>query len=176
MRRQIIAVFLLISASLPVSAAEYYRSQWFEYPDPTTLPRTTATCVQEGSLDVPCPTWDRPLRMCRATGCTGHAYTTELLRVTPTFVVTGPESSEEAVKRAVQGIVAVCAANAVVASKAAGAATPSPEPAARITAGLAAGLVSFKACIATAKASTVAAGIVNQLEFKIETPTHWARI
>lgn len=157
-------------------AGDYFRETWFEYPDPTTAPKVTTRCVQEGSMDVPCSTWQEPFRMCRATGCTGHAYTTELLRVSPTFVVSGPDTGEEAVKRAVQGVVAVCSANAIVAAKAAAAATPSPEPVARIAAGLGAGVTSFKSCIATANTTAAVTGIANQLEFKIESPTHWARL
>lgn len=174
MKKYLLAVAILSAVAFPVCAEDYFRETWFEYPDPTTAPRVTARCVQEASLDVPCPTWSEPFRMCRGYGCTGHAYTTELLRVAPTFVVSGPSSGEEAVKRAVQGIVAVCAANGTVAAKAAAAVTPSPEPGARIAAGIGAGITSFKACIATANATAVAAGIVNQLEFKVDSPTHWA--
>ncbi len=176
MRKLILWMLFCLCSATTVHAADYLRETWFEYPDPTTAPRVTARCVQEGSMDVPCPTWNEPFRMCRATGCTGHAYTTELLRVSPTFVVSGPDTAEDAVKRAVQGIVAVCSANAIVAAKAAAAATPSPEPVARVAAGLGAGVTSFKACIATANATAIVAGIVNQLEFKVESPTHWARL
>jgi hypothetical protein len=98
-RLLVVSFFFTASASAAaVHAGEYYREKWFDYPDPTTLPKTTARCVQEGSMDVPCPTWSEPLRMCRATACTGHAYTTELLRVSPTFVISGPDTGEEAVK------------------------------------------------------------------------------
>lgn len=166
--------FLLVS--LTASAGEYFREGWFEYPDPSTPPRVTARCVQTGSADLPCPTWDKPLRTCRASTCTGHAVETDMLRVKPTFVVSGPDSTDDAVKKAVQGVVAACAAQAVTSAKAAGAAVPSPEPGARVGAGLAAGITVFKGCIATANLTAVAAGIANQLEFKVEMPTHWARI
>lgn len=165
-----------LMASTSASAADYVRDKWFEYPDPTTAPKVTARCVKEASTDVPCPTSEKPLRMCTKTACVGHAYETELLRVEPTFVVSGPESGDEAVRNAVQAIVAVCTAKAISGAKGAAAATPSPEPAARIGAGLATGVGFFKACIVAADTTAVVAGILNQLEFKIETPTHWAKL
>lgn len=175
MKRIYLAV-LLASLTNVASAGEYYRDKWFEYPDPTTAPKVTVRCVKEASTNVPCPTWKEPLRMCLKTACVGHAYETELLRVSPTFVVTGPESADESVKKAVEAIVAVCSVQAVTAAKGAGAATPSPEPAARVGAALATGITYFKGCIAAADAAAVAAGILNQLEFRIDTPTHWAKL
>ncbi len=178
MRVNVIAVVTMLLGFLvpPAFAGDYYRHMWFEYPDPTTAPKVTAKCVKEGSTDVPCPTFGKPFRMCRKSACIGHAYTTELLRVSPTFVVSGPDTADEGVKRAVEGIAAACAVKAIAGAKGAGAAAPSPEPAARIAAGLTAGLAIFKACLATVNATAVVAGVANQLEFKIDTPTHWARI
>lgn len=170
----VLAIWLVASTS--VLAGDYFREKWFDYPDPTTAPKITARCVQEGSADVPCPTWSNPLRMCRKSACTGHAYDTELLRVAPTFVVSGPESGEESIRRAVQAVVAVCSVTATTAAKGAAAMLPSPEPAARVGTGLATGIAYFKACISSANATAVVAGILNQLEFKIETPTHWAKL
>jgi len=175
MKKYLFFSFLALFTSA-VSAGDYFRESWFEYPDPTTAPKVTARCVKEASTDVPCPTWDKPLRMCTKSACVGHAYDTELLRVEPTFVVSGPDSAEDGVKKAVQAIVAVCTAKAVTGAKGAAAATPSPEPTARVGAGLATGIVFFKACIAAADATAVVAGILNQLEFRIDTPTHWAKL
>jgi hypothetical protein len=162
--------------AVEASAAEYYRSKWFEYPDPLTAPRVTARCVKEASADVPCPTWNRPLRTCRQTVCVGHAYTTELLRVTPTFVISGPDSPDDATRRAVQGIAAGCGVKAIASGQGAAAAAPSPEPTARIAAAIGTAVGVFKACISTVSAAAAAGGIVRQLDFKIETPTHWARV
>lgn len=173
MKKRILVLLIGLGSATVSGAADYYRSKWFEYPDPTTMPRSKAVCVKTGSIDVPCPAGLNITRMCRATGCIGHAYKLELLRVTPTFVISGPETSDEALKRAVQGIAAVCAGKAIHAAKGAAALAP-PEPASRISAGFTAGLGFFNACISTANLSSVAAGIANQLEFKIETPTHWA--
>lgn len=172
--KTVLFVLLWMSAASVTQAGDYFRETWFDYPDPSTAPKVTARCVQEGSMDVPCPTWSEPLRMCRASGCTGHAYSTELLRVSPTFVVSGPDTPDEAAKRAVQGVVAVCSTQGVIAAKAAGAAAPTVDPVSRVGAGLAAGVVAFKGCISSANAAALIAGIVNQLEFKIESPTHWS--
>ena len=176
MRKLSLVLSVGLLASTSALAGDYIREKWFDYPDPTTAPKVTVRCVKEASADVPCPTWDKPLRMCTKSACVGHAYETELLRVEPTFVVTGPESGEEGVKKAVQAIVAVCTAKAIAGAKGAAAATPSPEPAARVGAGLATGITFFKACIAAADATAVVAGILNQLEFRIDTPTHWAKL
>lgn len=170
---RLLSIFSFLAAG-HVQAGDYLRETWFEYPDPTTAPRVTARCVQMSSADVPCPTTQKPFRTCRKEACTGHAYDTELLRVAPTFVVSGPDTADDAVRKAVTGIVGACGAQAILGAKAAGAAAPSPEPLARITAALATGVIQFKACIATANAAAIAAGILNQLEFKVESPTHWA--
>lgn len=173
-------IFLVASFTLSTSASagDYLREKWFDYPYPTTAPKVTVrcVCVREGSMDAPCPTWDKPLRMCTKTAYVGHAYETELLRVEPTFVVSGPESAEQGVWEAVQAIVAVCTAKAIAGAKKTAAATSSPKPAARIGVGLATGVGFFKACILAADTTSAAAGILNQLEFKIDSPTHWARL
>lgn len=175
MKIPLLMTFIVFAGGAPMSnAAEYYRSKWFDYPDPTTMPKTTVSCAQEGSIDVPCPTWSEPLRMCRKSACTGHTYKTEMLRVAPTFVVNGPDTSDQAVKNAITGVAATCAATAISAAQGAAAATPSPEPAARISAGLAMGIAYFQSCISTVSGAAVAGGLINQLSFTIETPTHWA--
>lgn len=176
MRKLSLVLVVGLLASTSAVAGDYLREKWFEYPDPTTAPKVTVRCVKEASTDVPCPTLDKPLRMCTKSACVGHAYETELLRVEPTFVVTGPESGEEGVKKAVQAIVAVCSAKAIAGAKGAAATTPSPEPAARVGAGLVTGITFFKACIDAADATAVVAGILSQFEFRIDTPTHWAKL
>lgn len=157
-------------------AGEYLRVGFFEFPDPTTAPRVTARCVKMASSDVPCPTLDKPLRTCRAETCIGHAYTTELLRTKVDFVAYGPDAADQAARIAVSGIISACGYKAATAGKAAAAALPSPEPAGRITAGIGAALAVYKACIAEASMSAVIAGIVNQVEYKIEQTGHWARL
>lgn len=177
MRNCLVGALLFLCTTMTAHAGEYFREKWFDYPDPTSAPKVTARCVQYGSAHVPCPIFPSDMtRMCLKSACTGHAYDTELLRVSPTFVVSGPDTAEAAVKNAVEAIVAVCAAQAVAGAKAAGAATPSPEPASRIAAAISTGVIAFKVCVGTASATTVVAGIVNQLEFKLETPTHWAKL
>lgn len=171
---KVLMFFFLVMATFSARAEDYFREKWFDYPDPTTAPRTTISCAKEGSVTVSCPTTRKPLRTCRKTGCIGPTTKIDLLRVSPTFVVSGPSSGEEAVKRAVQAIAVGCATNAIITAKGAAAITPSPEPAARVGAGLASGVGYFKACIAGAKVAAVASGIVDQLEFKIESPTHWS--
>ncbi len=157
-------------------AEDYVRWRWFEYPDPFTVPKTTVECVKEASMHVPCPTWSNPGRMCRRSTCIGHAYRVEVLRVRPTFVVSGPNSGNEAVRKAVEGVAVACATKAVATGKAAAAATPSPEPGARVAAAIGSAALTFKACVSTITAVGIAGSIIRQLNFKIETPTHWARM
>lgn len=155
---------------------DYSRTKLLEYPDPFTVPRVTARCVKEASAHVPCPTWSNPGRFCRKSTCIGHAYTTEALRVTAQLVISGPNSPSDAVRRAVQGIAAACGIKAAAAGKKAAAATPSAEPATRIGAAIASAAIVFKACIGSASATAIVGGIVRQLDIKVETPTHWARV
>lgn len=174
--KKLILLCSAIMFSFSTNAEEYFRQKWFDYPDPTTLPKTTVECVKEASTDFLCPTWSNPTRTCRKSMCIGHAYTVELLRIEPTFVVSGPTSPDSATKDAVKAIVAGCSATAINAINTAVAATPSPEPSARIGVGLAAGVTSFKTCIITINTTSVVSGILGLLEFKIDTPSHWARI
>lgn len=174
--KRILLAFVLTVVASTAWAEDYYRSKWFEFPDPLTKPKVTATCVKKAKYNVPCPTWKKPGRMCPREDCVGHAYKTELLRKEVIFVVSGPPSHSEAVKRIVIGYATGCAYKAVTAGKTAGAAAPSPEPAARIAAALGTTIATFKACLAAFSGATVAAGIINSLSIKIETPSHWARI
>ena len=81
MRKLSLVLVVGLLASQSAVAGDYLREKWFDYPDPTTAPKVTVRCVKEASTDVPCPTWDKPLRMCTKSACVGHAYETELLRV-----------------------------------------------------------------------------------------------
>lgn len=175
MRLLLVALVLTFSAT-SASAGEYFRSKWFTYPDPTTLPRVNARCVKEASGHVLCPTSSNPFRTCLKSTCVGHAYTTELLRVSAEFVVSGPDNVEDGVRRAAQGIAAACAAKAIFAGKAAAAAVPSPEPGARIAAAAGTGTAAFKVCITSVNMAATVGAVAKQFEFKIETPTHWARV
>lgn len=167
---------LICVLATTASAEDYVRLKWFEYPDPFTLPKVTMRCVKKASADVPCPTWAKPLRMCRKSTCIGHAYETKALRVTPTFVVSGPKSGSKAVRHIVEGVAAGCAIKAASSGKVAAAGIPSPEPAARVAAALGSGIAVFKACISSVTTAGVAGGIIRRLTFKIATPTHWARL
>jgi hypothetical protein len=164
-----------VGLSFSASAEEYFRQGWFEYPDPTTAPRTTTECISMKSADVPCPTWNEPGRWCRKETCGEWKTKTEILRVNPSFVISGPNSPDEAVKRAVQGIVAGCATVAISEANTAAAAVPA-DPASRIGAGVAAGVVGFKNCIVAVQVEAAVGGVLNQLEFRIDTPTHWAQM
>ncbi|MBB4297248.1 hypothetical protein GGI55_001775 [Rhizobium leguminosarum] len=175
MKRFCVTAFFCALSTVACSE-DYIRWKWFEYPDPFTLPKVKMRCVKEASAHVPCPVWTNPARFCRKSTCIGHAYETKALRVTPTFVVSGPKAGNKSIRATVEGIAAGCAIKAVTTGKAAAAATPSPEPTARIAAALGSSVATFKACITSVTAAGVAGGIVRRLKFTIATPTHWARL
>lgn len=174
--RDVLVGIMLSIFMLSASAEDYARVAWFDYPDPTTPPRTTVSCAQMGSMDVPCPTWDKPFRMCRAETCTGHSYKVEMLRVAPTFVARGADAPDAAVRSAVTTLISACVATAVSSSQAAAAAAPSPEPAARIAAAIGVGAVTFRNCLVSISAAGVTVQIVKSIEFVVDMPTHWSPI
>lgn len=174
--KNLLCFCILIIFSLSANAEDYFRQKWFDYPDPLTLPKTTVECVKQASLHLPCPTWSHPKRMCLKSGCSGHKYTVEALRIEPTFVISGPSSPDAAIKEAVMAIVATCGAIAIDAANVAVVANPSPEPSTRIAIGATVGVGSFKTCILTMNTTSAIAGVLGLLNFKIETPSHWARL
>lgn len=178
MRVFLVTVFgcLLSVSAGSANAADYVRQKWFDVPSPLVAPRVTAKCVKTASAHVPCPTWQKPLRQCLKSTCIGHAYTTDVERTSAIFIVSGPDSPSEAVKRAVEGVASLCAYKAIASGKKAAAATPSPEPSARVGAALATTVGIFKLCISKVTAGAVVAGIARQLSIRIDTPKHWARL
>jgi len=157
-------------------AADYWKGTLMEFPDPTTIPKVTTSCVSNATANYPCPSWKYPGKTCTAKSCNGWATKTEALRVKVIFKASGPDSAEQAIKDTVTGYVAGCGALAMTSAKAAASATPSPEPTARIAAGWVAAEASFYGCITAFSASGVAGSIVKQVKLKMLKPTHWARL
>jgi hypothetical protein len=171
----ILSIAVGVLASSKAMSRDYYNEQWFEYPDPLTAPRITVGCAHEACTKVPV-THGLKISMEQRCVCTNPTQRTELLRKSVRFVVSGPDTGEEAARRAIEGIAAGCAVSAITTAKVTAAAAPSPEPAARIGAATGALLTSFKACILGVSASGVAGAIVRQLSIGIRTEDHWARL
>lgn len=148
-------------------AAEYYNKKWFDYPDLFTAPRVTTSTG--------CAHWVEGLGAKICTNPTHFTVRTELLRRDVVFVVSGPDSPSEAVRRAVAGYATGCSVIAVHAATTAAAATPSPEPGARIAAAAASLYGSFAACISAISVGGVAGSILGQLNIRIDTSSsHWS--
>jgi hypothetical protein len=98
---------------------------------------------------------------------------TELLRKEVWFTVSGPDTADQAVVNAVEGIAAGCAATAIAACSAAIAGTSYTGPGA-IGACSGALLSTFKVCILGIKAEAVVGAIVKELNINITTTDNWA--
>jgi len=163
------AVLTLLACG-KADAADYYRQKWFDYPDPFTAPQVK---TQTG-----CAHWIKPwtgAKIC--TNPTHFQVTVALLRRDVVFVVSGPDTPDQAVQRAVAGYAAGCAATAIAAAEAAAAATPSPEPTARIGATGAVLYSSFTGCISAISVAGVVGSIVGQLHINIDTSgSHWSPV
>jgi hypothetical protein len=163
MRALLIAMmFALIS--LPVQAANYYDEKWFDYPDLETAPRTTSECANEACTDIP-EFNGLEIEMTEQCICINPIITVELLRRDVRVVVSGPDTSDQAVMDAVKGYAAGCVATAIVAS------TAGPQ----VVASPAGFYASFKACIAAVSVSGIAGGILNQFDIHLDTSdSHWS--
>lgn len=177
MRLASIALCLLISGvSSSANAGEYWRQKWFDFPDPGTVPRTITECVDWAVYHQPCPTTTDWGRMCETRNCKGHATRVEMLRIGVVFVAAGPDSPDEAVRRAVAGYVAGCGAVAIGAANTAAGAASAGGPGASAAAGATAAVGAFKTCLLSISVAGIAGGILNQISLRVENPTHWARL
>jgi hypothetical protein len=162
--------FGLLGTSGAADAADYYRQKWFDYPDPFTAPKI--------ETHTGCAHWIKPwggAKIC--TNPTHVQVQVGLLRKDVVFVVSGPDAPDQGVRNAVEGYAAGCAAQAITVALGAAAATPSPEPGARIAAGSAALVGSFSACVSAISAAGIVGGIVSQLHVNIDTSgSHWSPV
>src|SRR5436190_17610344 len=114
--RTLLTATMFVLISLPAQALNYYNEKWFDYPD-ITPPRTTTTCAHEACTDIP-EIHGFEVRMVRHCVCTNPIVKAELLRRDVRVVVSGPDTADEAVKKALVGYAAGCVATALAASTA----------------------------------------------------------
>jgi hypothetical protein len=93
----------LVRISFPLQAAEYYNQRWFDYPDIGTAPRVTIGCAHEACTDIP-EFHGFKVEMHSHCVCTNPTQKTELLRKDVRVVVSGPDTSDQAVKECARGI------------------------------------------------------------------------
>ncbi len=167
-------LIMLLLVSSELHAKDWWKGVLAEYPDPLTAPRVTNRCVDRATYRYPCPTWNSPGRMCDGWTCKGWATKTELLRVRPTFVVTGPDTADGAVRNAAVGIAATCGNAAVEAGREVMAGAP--EPTSKIAGSYAAAKGAFALCIKGVTLSSAVAAVVDGFALTLKTPTHWARL
>jgi hypothetical protein len=154
----------LVCISLPLRAAEYYNQKWFDYPDIGTAPRVTIGCAHEACTDIP-EFHGFKVEMHSHCACTNPTQKTELLRKDVRVVVSGPDTSDQAVKNALEGYAAGCVATAIAAS------TAGPQ----VVASPAGFFAAFKACVAAISVSGVVGSLLNQLDIHLNTSdSHWS--
>lgn len=172
----VLAAVMISTMPTMASAADYYNHKWFDFPDGATVPKVESRCAHWASGSAfKCSGFK-----CHHTTwkvCTNPTHViVALLRRDVVFVVSGPASPTEAVKKAVVGYAAGCAAVAITAAEAAGAGT-SETLVGELPAAAAALPTAFQACIVGVSVPGIAAGIVHQLNISIDTSgSHWSRV
>jgi hypothetical protein len=156
---------LLLTFDSSAFARDYFLKQFIELPNPTKT-RVKAGCLK----------WVKPWKGAKI--CRAHKYETHMERKKVFFAASGPDSGEQAVRRAVEGIVTVCAAAAVEKALAAAAAASGGSPAAQMAAALPVLVGSFNACIATAakSAAPVVGAIAKQVSIGFRTKSEMKRL
>lgn len=181
MRELIILLLALtvgLSSAVPVAAKDYYRRQWFSYPDPYTKPKmkTETVCRKWFKTDVLEVYDGYKTRRKRTKVCTDpqiRQLGLILFRHEVYFVASGP-AVKPAVVEALTAAVAGCAFQAATSAQTAAAGIPTADPVSRTAAGLAAGTASFKLCLATISIATVSAAVIKKMQFKIVQTGKWA--
>jgi hypothetical protein len=160
-----LALTLTAFSSSAGAATDYYNQKWFDYPDPFTVPKVEQTgCGKQACTKIP-EFHGIKVTFKEQCACINPLMKTELLRHDVNVTVTGPESADDAVKKAVEGYVAGCVATAIAAS------TAGPQ----VIASPAGFFGAFQACISAISAAGVAGGILNQVNIHLDTnSTHWA--
>src|SRR5262245_34907688 len=110
-----VSIALALLFVQPASAAEYYHKKWFDFPDLTTAPRFSNSCakwVKTNSFK--CSGFK--CRRTTAKICVNPLRVkVALLRRDVHVVVSGPDTAQAAVRRAVEGFAAGCAVAAMTA-------------------------------------------------------------
>jgi hypothetical protein len=154
----------LVCISLPLQAAEYYNQRWFDYPDIGTAPRVTVGCAKEACTDIP-EFHGLRIEMHTHCACIAPTQKTELLRRDVRVVVSGPDTTDQAVRNALEGFAAGCVAAAI------GASVAGPQ----VVASPAGFFAAFKGCIAAISATGVVGGILKEFDIHLNTSdTHWS--
>ena len=155
----------LLTFSNSAFARDYFVKQIIELPNPTKI-RVKAGCLK----------WVKPWKGAKI--CRAHKYVNHMQRKKVFIAASGPDSSEQAVRRAVEGIVAVCAAAASQKAYVAAAAASGGSPAAQMAAALPVLVGTFKVCIATAAKSAVpvAGAIARQVSIGFRTKSEMKRL
>lgn len=152
--------------SKPARAEDYYNQKWFDYPDPFTAPKLTQVgCGKQACTKI--PEWHGigHVEMKEHCACINPEMKAELLRHDVYVIVSGPQTADDAVKKALEGYAAGCAATAIAA------ATAGPQ----VVAAPAGFFGAFQACIAGLSVAGVAGGILNQFNIHFDTHnTHWS--
>lgn len=156
---------LVVFASLPAQAADYYNQKWFDFPDVGTLPKLTAAgCGKNACTKVP------EFRGIQVTfrmqcKCINPLFKTELLRRDVRIIVSGPDTANQAVQKALVGYATGCVVTAIAAS------TAGPQ----VVASPGGFFAAFEGCISGLSAAGVAGGLINQLHVRLDTSqTHWS--
>lgn len=150
-------------------SAEVYKKKITQFGDPTTLPKSRTSCVKESSTDVPyCKTrgFSVTCGTKRATTCTGWKTETKTLQSEIYFVVNGPDSVDDAVKKSIKSCTDKAIQLGVGVALAVIAKSGSKEAAA--SAALAASSVFLDGCMI--------AEVSNRLSFNLSTQasSHWS--
>jgi len=156
-------------------AGVYYQQKWFDYPDPATAPRFANGCAHYATF----PSFKCSGAHCGHTTakvCTNPTHVqVALLRKDVVFVVHGPDTADQAVKNAVEGLAAGCATSAITHAVAVGAGDP--EPTSKIPAAVTVLVADFHACIISISAAGAVGAIVKELEIGIDTSqSHWSPV
>jgi len=168
MRMLLCASAFLMGLATRASAGEYYNKKWFDYPDPLTAPKFENGCANWIKTSSVSCHWLKCHHI-EAKICTNPTHIkVALLRKDVYVVVSGPDTSEDAVRRTIEGVAAGCAATALAA-----AGTPSPAS----VGAPAVFFAAFKACVLGVSASGVAGGIIRQLGIRIDSSrSHWSPV
>jgi hypothetical protein len=162
--RSLLVAIVVVLITLPAQAANYYDQKWFDYPDPATLPRTTSECAKQACTDIP-EFSGLNVTMVTHCVCVNPIVKVELLRRDVRVIVSGPDTSDDAVKKAVVGYATGCVVGAI------GGSTAGPQ----IVASPGEFFALFKACITAISATGMAGSIINQFNIHLNTTqTHWS--
>lgn len=153
---------LSIVLSSNCDAATFARQKIAHWGDPFTLPQTRTRCSSEASGNG----WKT---------CNGWAVDYRIMQVELYAMAIGPNDLVQAAADAVAEVARTCTGLAVAAAGGTMIATPSPEPSARIAAGIGIGTKTFNLCIAKFVDELTAVGVVAaSLKLALDSDNYWS--